>query len=118
MMSINEEINDLIEQLERLGYRTTDQERALKFGREFRARGYTSNYSNQDTDVRQMLGSALEGPRKAPLQPYRSPLREVDFSSRGQAQQWLVDNRSPHMWHSEPWYNDHRGCWTVSWHHH
>lgn len=117
MMSIKDEINELIEQLERLQYRTGDQYRALQFGREFRARGYTSNYSNQDTDVRQMLAGALEGSRRVPLQPYRSPLREVDFSFLGHAQQWLADNRSPHMWHSEPWYNDARGCWTVSWHH-
>lgn len=117
MMSISEEINELIEQLEKLAYRTADQERALKFGREFRDRGYTSNYSNQDTDVRQMLGSAIEGQRRAPLQPYRSPLHEVVFSSLERAQQWLVDNRSPHMWHSKPWYNDHLRCWTVSWCH-
>lgn len=117
MMSISEEINQLIEQLEQLAYRTADQERALKFGREFRDRGYTSNYSNQDTDVRQMLAGALEGLRRAPLQRYRSPLREVDFSSLKQATQWVVDNKSPHTWHSEPWHNDAKGCWTVSWHH-
>ena len=58
-MGIHDEIKQLIAQLEKITHRTVDQQRALDFGREFRDRKYHCNYSNQDTDVRQMLLSQL-----------------------------------------------------------